>query len=123
MVANTAFVRDISALAGDPVHTSSSKALVHQVDAAETSLFRVRPGGRIAAHVHSKVWDLFIGVSGEGEIEYQDDGGTKRVDLLSNSFCGMPPGVKHEVRNRSDSYELVFILIHAPYEGYDHVPS
>jgi mannose-6-phosphate isomerase-like protein (cupin superfamily) len=116
-------IEDIRSLPEQPVHAACTKSIVHRVDAAETSLFRVSPGGRVAAHTHSHVWDLFTGLEGVGEIEFEGPDGNGRVDLTPNSFCAMPAGLKHEVRNRSDSEMLVFMLVHAPFDSYDHVPA
>ncbi len=113
---------DITSVEGESKHQLSSKAILHQVPDAETSLFRVKPGGRIKSHYHNKVWDLFFGVSGSGEIAYVEDGEERRTPFGAGSFCAMPPGVVHEVRNLAADTELLFVLVHAPWEGYDHVP-
>lgn len=118
-----AIVEDIRSLPEKSVHADCTKALVHRVGAAETSLFRVSPGGRVATHTHSYVWDLFTGLEGVGEIEFESADGNGRLDLTPNSFCAVPPSVKHEVRNSSDSKVLMFMLVHAPFDGYDHVPA
>ncbi len=113
---------DVTSVAGESKHQLSSKAILHQVPDAETSLFRVKPGGRIKSHYHQKVWDLFFGVSGSGEIVYVEGGEERRTPFGAGSFCAMPPNVVHEVRNLGGDTELLFILVHAPWEGYDHVP-
>ena len=63
---------DIRQSPGNAAHQLTSKAVLHQVADAETSLFRVKPGGRIKAHLHQKVWDLFYGVAGDGVIAYAE---------------------------------------------------
>jgi mannose-6-phosphate isomerase-like protein (cupin superfamily) len=113
---------DVAAVPGESKHQLSSKAILHQVPDAETSLFRVKPGGRIKSHYHQKVWDLFIGITGVGEIVYIENGRECRTPFTVNSFCAMPPNVTHEVRNLGSDTDLEFILVHAPWEGYDHVP-
>ncbi len=116
-------VDDVTALSGRSTHSGCSKAVVHQVAPSETSVFHVKPGGVIRNHTHSRVWDLFLGVSGEGEIVYEEGGTRAAFALRPNAFCGIPPGVRHEVVNRSAGTDLVFVLVHAPWEGYDHVPA
>jgi mannose-6-phosphate isomerase-like protein (cupin superfamily) len=113
---------DMLSAKGESKHQLSSKAILHQVPDAETSLFRVKPGGRIKSHYHNKVWDLFFGVAGDGEIAYIEDGQERRTPFAAGSFCAMPAGVTHEVRNLAADTELLFVLVHAPWEGYDHVP-
>lgn len=115
-------VEDVTAVPGESKHQLSSKAILHQVPDAETSLFRVKPGGRIKSHYHQKVWDLFICVSGVGEIAYVEGGKETTTPFRTHSFCAMPPNVTHEVRNLGSEDDLEFILVHAPWEGYDHVP-
>src|ERR1700761_5216591 len=82
---------DIASVEGESKHQLSSKAILHQVPDAETSLFRVKPGGRIKSHYHNKVWDLFFGVSGSGEIAYVENGEERSTPFRAGSFCAMPP--------------------------------
>ncbi|TCT06761.1 cupin domain-containing protein [Aquabacter spiritensis] len=115
-------VSDVTQVQGESKHQLSSKAVLHQVPDAETSLFRVKPGGRIKSHYHQKVWDLFFGVQGDGVVHYTEDGEARTAPLRTGSFCAMPPNVVHEVRNASETDDMLFLLIHSPWEGYDHVP-
>jgi mannose-6-phosphate isomerase-like protein (cupin superfamily) len=68
------------------------------------------------------VFDLFIGISGCSDITYEGQQGDGLVRLKANSFCSMPPGVRHEVRNTSTTEDAVFLVIHAPNAGYDFIP-
>lgn len=72
-------------------------------------------------HLHSKVFDLFIGVKGALEIRYEGQHGNGVFVLKPGAFCSMPPGVQHEVSNPSETDEAIFLLIHASQEGYDFV--
>jgi mannose-6-phosphate isomerase-like protein (cupin superfamily) len=97
------------------------KAVAYQADAVEVASFRLRPGAVISAHLHTNVRDLFVGLSGRGQIRYQENGESHVHELRAHSFCGVPPNVPHEVENVGDSEDLVFLLVHAPFAGYDHV--
>ena len=115
-------VEDISTVAGEVRHSGCTKAVLSEHDAEQSAVFRLSPGGVIESHLHSRVFDLFIGVSGCVQITYEGQQGSGVMRLRPNSFCGMPPGVRHEVRNNSVTEDAVFLLIHAPYEGYDFIP-
>jgi quercetin dioxygenase-like cupin family protein len=96
---------------------------VLQEDApAQTSVFRVQPGSGVPTHLHSRVYDLFVGVKGELEIRYESQHGNGLFVLKPGAFCSMPPGVRHEVSNPSKTDEAFFLLVHAAHEGYDYVP-
>jgi quercetin dioxygenase-like cupin family protein len=116
-------VPDVTLALGEAKHQNSNKAILHQVPDAETSLFRVKPGGKVKSHLHQKVWDLFFGVSGDGEIHYVENGEKKVATLTTGSFCAMPPNVVHEVRNVGETSDMLFILVHSPWEGYDFVAA
>ncbi len=57
--ANVISVSDVLAAAHRDVHGTCSKAVLHQVPESETSLFSVNPGQTLAAHRHTRTWDLF----------------------------------------------------------------
>ena len=116
-------VSDVLAEAGSNVHGNCSKAVLHQVPESETSLFSVNPGEKLAPHLHTRAWDLFFVFSGSGEIRYKDkdDGAKNTVSMPTRAFCAMPPGYAHEVCNLSTTEPFSFLLIHAPWQGYDFV--
>lgn len=114
-------VEDMTAAAGEARHSGCIKAVLSEHDAEQSAVFRLSPGGVIESHLHSRVHDLFVGVAGCVEIAYEGQQGSGLVRLKPNSFCSMPPGVRHEVRNTSKSEDGVFLLVHAPYEGYDFI--
>jgi mannose-6-phosphate isomerase-like protein (cupin superfamily) len=114
-------VSDVLAQARSAVHGSCSKAVLHRVPESETSLFSVSPGQKLAAHLHTRTWDLFFVVSGRGEIRYRGKDGAGVVAMPERAFCAMPPGCEHEVCNLSATEPFTFLLIHAPWQGYDHV--
>jgi mannose-6-phosphate isomerase-like protein (cupin superfamily) len=99
------------------------KAIAYQADAVEVASFRLRPGAVITSHFHTNVADLFVGLSGRGEVRYEVDGESRLHDLRQHSFCGVPRNVPHEVRNVDDKEDLVFLLVHAPFAGYDHIKT
>ena len=116
-------VLDVTHSVGAAAHGNCSKAVFHQVPESETSLFSVHPGQRLAPHVHTKTWDLFFVVSGTGEIRYKSENGQGVVPVPLRAFCAMPPGREHEVCNLSETDPFQFLLIHAPWTGYDFVKT
>ncbi len=116
-------VKDVLAAVGHNAHGNCFKAILHQVPESETSLFSVHPGEKLACHVHTKTWDLFFVVSDNGEIRYKGGEEEGIVPMPAQAFCAMPPGYEHEVCNLGQSEAFSFILIHAPWTGYDFVKS
>lgn len=112
---------DVLAEARGDVHGNCSKAVLHRIPEAETSLFSVKPGASLVPHLHSRTWDLFFVVSGVGEIHYKGKNGADTVSMPARAFCAIPPGYEHEVCNLSATEPFTFLLIHAPWQDYDHV--
>ncbi len=98
------------------------KGVMHEEGPVQTAVFRVGPGSGVPAHLHSSVYDLFVGVKGLLEIRYEGQNGHGTFELKPGAFCAMPPGVKHEVFNPSATEEAYFLIVHAPHDGYDFVP-
>jgi mannose-6-phosphate isomerase-like protein (cupin superfamily) len=97
--------------------------VLHQVPESETSLFTVNPGQQLAMHLHTRTWDLFFVVSGLGEIRCRDSSSAITIPMPARAFCAIPPGREHEVRNLSMTEPFSFLMIHAPWQGYDHVST
>jgi mannose-6-phosphate isomerase-like protein (cupin superfamily) len=116
-------IADVLAIRGDQRDNGCSKNVLSAGDHAEASVFHVKPGGGVRVHLHSRVHDLFIGMQGDIEIAYEGQQGEGIVQLKAGGFCSMPPGVRHEVRNVGAAQEAIFMLIHAPYQGYDFVKA
>ena len=114
-------VSDVLAETSCPAHGHCSKAVLHQVPECETSLFSVGPGQRLAMHLHTETWDLFFVVSGLGEIRYRGKAGAATIPMPVRAFCAIPPGYEHEVGNLSATEPFNVLLIHAPWQGYDHI--
>jgi len=114
-------VADITARAGKEQRPGCAKDILYADDAAEASVFHVKPGSGVPAHLHSRVFDLFVGIEGEITIFYEGQHGSGSFLLAPGAFCAMPPGVRHEVRN-TGSTDAVFYLVHAPQQGYDFIP-
>ena len=114
-------VPDVLRAPRSDVHGTCAKAVLHQVPESETSLFSVNPGEKLAAHLHTRTWDLFFVVAGRGEIRYRGRDGSGTIAMPERAFCAIPPGCEHEVRNLSATEPFSFLLIHAPWQGYDHV--
>jgi mannose-6-phosphate isomerase-like protein (cupin superfamily) len=114
-------VSDVLAETGSTTHGHCSKAVLHQVPESETSLFIVNPGQRLAMHLHTRTWDLFFVVSGLGEIHCRGNSGAVTIPMPARAFCAVPPGREHEVRNLSAKEPFCLLMIHAPWQGYDHI--
>ena len=113
------WVKRVSDVEGKTVHAACTKAVLHTTPASESSVFHVAPGGEVRPHLHSSSWDLFMGMGGEGEITFVEEASPRTVSMASGSFCAIPPQTVHAVRNVGQT-AFSFLLIHAPYEGYDH---
>lgn len=111
--------RDVASAAFEDLRPGCAKAVLQQDAFSQTAVFRVLPGSGVPEHRHPRTHDLFFGVRGTVNIRY-DDGERKAVFVLGpGGFCGVPPGVRHEVRNASRRREALFILVHAPFEGFE----
>lgn len=115
-------IDDMTKTAGEGRFSGVTKAVLSEHDAEQSAVFCLSPGGVIETHLHSRVFDLFVGLKGRIDITYEGQQGSGVFHLKPNAFCGMPPGVRHEVRNNSATEDAMFLLVHAPYEGYDFVP-
>lgn len=116
-------IPDVLVTTADAAHGNCAKAVLHRVPDAETSCFSVMPGETLVAHVHPRTWDLFFGIAGTGEIAYRRGGEQNTIVMGPRAFCAMPPGHHHEVRNLSANEPFSFLLIHAPWDGYQFVHS
>lgn len=115
-------VEDITNIAFEERRPGCEKGVLQEDAPAQTSVFRVQPGSGVPTHLHSRVYDLFVGVKGELEIRYEGQHGNGLFVLKPGAFCSMPPGVRHEVSNPSKTDEAFFLIVHASHEGYDYVP-
>jgi quercetin dioxygenase-like cupin family protein len=116
-------VDDITNLAFEERRPGCEKGVLQEDAPAQTSVFRVQPGSGVPAHLHSRVYDLFVGVKGALEIRFEGQHGNGLFVLKPGAFCSMPPGVRHEVSNPSKTDEAFFLLVHASHEDYDNVPA
>ena len=113
---------DIMNVVFEELRPGCEKGVLQEDPLAQTGVFRVQPGSGVPTHLHSRVYDLFVGVKGELEIRYEGQRGNGLFVLKPGAFCSMPPGVRHEVSNPSKTDEAFFLLVHASYEGLDNVP-
>ena len=115
-------VDDITQIAFDTRRPGCEKGVMHEDGSVQTAVFRVAPGSGVPRHLHSRVYDLFVGVKGLLEIRYEGQHGNGIFALKPGAVCAMPPGVRHEVFNPSKTDEAFFLIVHAPHNGYDFVP-
>ncbi len=116
-------VDDLTNLVFEERRPGCEKGVLQEDALAQTSVFRVQPGSGVPTHLHSQAYDLFVGVKGELEIRYEGQHGNGLFVLKPGAFCSMPPGVRHEVSNPSNTDEAFFLLVHASHAAYDYVPA
>lgn len=116
-------VEDITCANFESRRPGCEKVVLHAEGPVQTAVFRVAPGSGVPRHLHSRVYDLFMGVKGPLEIRYEGQHGQGVFELKPGAFCAMPPGVRHEVFNPSHAEEAFFLSVDAPHGGYDFVPA
>ena len=114
-------VEDVTRTEREERRPGAQRGVLHEDASSQTIVYRVEPGSGVPTHLHSRVYDLFVGIRGELEIRYEGQDGKGAFVLKPGGFCSMPPGVRHEVSNRSETEEAFFLVMHAPHEGYDFV--
>ena len=102
----------------EPRH-GCGKRVVAENDAAQASMYRLQPGCRVPAHLHTRSDDLFVGVKGEVEVRVE---GAAPFVLRAGGCCRVSRGARHEVVNASAAQVAFFVLVHAPYDGFDKAP-
>ena len=87
----------------------------------DVELTRVPPGAApCPVHEHAAMWELFVIVSGTGEVHRNGE-----LTTVGPGDCFVQPaGTRHRVRNASDTQDLVFYVIanEAPGETTKHLP-
>jgi mannose-6-phosphate isomerase-like protein (cupin superfamily) len=116
-------VEDITNIALEERRPGCEKGMLHEDTPVQTAVYRVQPGSGVPTHLHTRVYDLFIGVKGNLEIRYEGQHDNGSFVLKPGAFCRMPPGVRHEISNPSKTDETVFLLVQASQEGFDYVPA
>jgi len=99
------------------------KGMLHEDAPVQTAVYRIKPGSGVPTHLHARVYDLFVGVKGDVEIRYEGQHDNGVFVLKPGAFCRMPPGVRHEISNPSQTEEACFLLVQASQEGFDYVPA
>lgn len=116
-------IDDVRKVAFSSRRPGFEKGVMHEDPSSQASAYRVAPGSGQRGHLHSRAYDLFVGVEGEVEIRYEGQAGHGIFNLKPGAFCAMPPGVRHEVFNPSKTDAAFFLIVHAPMEGFDFVPA
>jgi quercetin dioxygenase-like cupin family protein len=98
------------------------KRVVSEDGAAQASMYRLQPGCRVPVHRHTRSDDLFIGVRGEVLVRADGMPGPEPFVLRPGGCCRVSRGVRHEVINASATQVAFFVLVHAPYDVFDHSP-
>ena len=99
--------------------------LIHSSSDLKWTVIRLQPGhGEVPSHLHTKVWDYFIPLSGKAVIETKTkDGIEKSHEMQPDTFLAVPAGDVHRVRNASEDKEFVFLIAQTPRSMYDFVGS
>jgi len=118
-IAGFAGVEDATAGPFEEPRRGCGKRVISEDAAAQASMYRLQPGCRVPAHRHTRSDDLFIGVRGEVLVRVD---GAAPFALRAGGCCRVSRGVRHEVANTSDVQVAFFVLVHAPYEGFDKAP-
>ena len=108
---------DLRALPFESRRPGYARALLHRDRGSRALVLRLQPGGRVPAHRHSSVLDLFIGLEGAIEIGWSG----KRMKIQPGGVCRIPPGVRHEVFNPSAGQDAYCVLLHAGPGPFDFV--
>jgi quercetin dioxygenase-like cupin family protein len=112
-------VEDATAGPFEEPRDGCGKRVVSEDAAAQASMYRLQPGCRVPAHLHTRSDDLFIGVRGEVQVRVE---GAAPFVLRAGGCCRVSRGARHEVVNASRTDAAFFVLVHAPYEGFDKAP-
>jgi mannose-6-phosphate isomerase-like protein (cupin superfamily) len=114
-------IDDITRIELEERRPGAERGVLQEDASSQTVVYRIQPGSGVPTHLHSRVYDHFVVVKGELEIRFEGQHGNGALVLKPGGFCSMPPGVRHEVSNRSKTDEAVFLVTHTPHEGYDFV--
>lgn len=103
----------------------AAKVTLFQQPFGEYSVDRVLPGSEIRWHLHNEIWDLFVCTYGQGVVSIATElegvnGTVEDFSFSPGTFLAIPPKHYHRIVNTGNS-NLVFVLVHAPYEGYDNI--
>ena len=116
-------IEDIARVDFESRRPGCEKGVLQVEGSVQSAAFRVAPGSGVPVHLHSSVFDIFVGVKGLLEIRYESQQGHGTFELKPGGFCAVPPGVRHEVFNPSTVDEAFFLSVHAPHDSYDFVPA
>ena len=112
-------IEGIAGMSFREVRPGCEKAVLQEDPSVQAGAFRIQPGSGVPDHRHSRAHDLFIGIKGEIEIRHETERGDEVFTLKPGAFFSVAAGVRHGVSNVSTSAEALFVLVHAPYEGFD----
>ena len=116
-------IADLSQLTYDAKHIGARKALVHQTDDVQISVYVLEPGGRIPLHRHTSSWDVSFVIEGEIEALFGEGEGARSVRCSPQAMNLVPPGTLHEIANPSATVPAKFLLIQSPSRGFDFIKA
>jgi mannose-6-phosphate isomerase-like protein (cupin superfamily) len=74
----------------------------------DVELTRLPPGARpCPVHSHARTWEFFIVVSGRAVVDREGDS----TEAVAGDCFMQPAGIRHRIRNASQSEDLVFYVI------------
>ena len=104
-------------VAGQPILCTR----VYETDRSQAEIYLLRPGQRIPAHFHTGIDDVFLGVSGRGQVRTWDSvGQTTDHPVTAGTVVVVEPGTPHQVSCAGD--EFGYVLTQSPKESYDLHP-
>lgn len=94
----------------DTKSNTNWRDVVYTSDGLQVSLMSVPPGESLGAEVHPHSDQFFRFESGSGELI----AGDRVISVSDGSAVVVPMGMRHDVKNTSDSEPLSFYTIYAP---------
>lgn len=116
-------IADLSQLSYDAKHIGARRALVHQTDDIQVSVYVLEPGGCIPLHRHTSSWDVSFVIEGEIEARFGEGEGVRTVRCAPQAMNLVPPGTLHEIANPSATQPAKFLLIQSPSRGFDFIKA
>ena len=99
------------------------KYVISEESAFQLSIYRLEPGAQVPGHSHGRSHDIFVGVKGDVRIEIPARGPAGAFVMGPGGVCTIAPGTPHAVVNANPTRAAFFVLVHAPFDGFDMVPN
>jgi len=114
-------IAKLSSLSYEPKHNGAYKAVAHETDEVQVSVYVLEPGGRIPMHRHTASWDISFVIEGELDVRFLEGRAVRTVRCGPQAMNFVPPGSLHEVANASTAKQAKFLLIQSPSHNLDFI--